>query len=158
MPGILERTVSETPVTIIDFETTGMNPGRDRVVEVTAVRCNPGESPKIVLNSLVNPLRKMSATEIHGITDEDVDDAPIFNEIAGDFIEAIEGSVVAAYNVYFDIKFLRYELEQSGVRVEAPHMCLMYLRPLLGLGPRCKLDIACEEHQIYSRKFSRCRA
>ncbi|NOY41269.1 MAG: 3'-5' exonuclease [Planctomycetes bacterium] len=148
MPGVLERNISETPITVIDFETTGLNPGADRVVEMTAVRCDPGEKPRVVLNTLINPMRKMSATEIHGITDEDVEDAPIFNEVAGNLVEAIAGSVVAAYNVYFDIKFLRYELEQAGIRVETPHMCLMYMRPLLGLGPRCKLVAACDAHNV----------
>jgi len=148
MPGVLERTIADTPITIIDFETTGLTPGRDRVVEMTAVRCDPGQEPKVVLDTLINPMRKMSATEIHGITDTDVEDAPAFQDVAGNLVAAIEGSVVAAYNVYFDIKFLRYELEQAGVRAEVPHICLMYLRPLLGLGPRCKLSIACESHGI----------
>jgi len=148
MPGVLELAIADTPITIIDFETTGLTPGRDRVVEMTVVRCDPGQKPRVVLDTLVNPMRNMSATEIHGITNADVEEAPLFQEVAGDLIAAIEGSVVAAYNVYFDIKFLRYELEQAGVRVEVPHMCLMYLRPLLGLGPRCKLNIACESHGV----------
>src|SRR5207302_1080640 len=75
--------------------------------------------------------------------DGDVANAPKFNEIAGDLIGALSGCVVAAYNVYFDISFLSAELRTAGVNHEPPHFCLMYLRPMLGLGCRCKLDEAC---------------
>jgi DNA polymerase-3 subunit epsilon len=79
----------------------------------------------------------------HGITDADVVDAPRFQDIAGDLLEAIAGCVVAAYNVYFDMRFLQFEFSLHGVRETPPHICLMYLRPLLGLGKRCRLVEAC---------------
>ena len=148
MPGIEALKIRDTPISVIDFETTGMMAGRDRVVEMTVMRCNPGERPQLVLDTLVNPARGMGATEIHGITDRDVQQAPRFEDVAGELLEAIEGTVVTAYNVYFDIKFLNYELERVGVRFVPPHFCLMYLRPMLGIGKRCKLDEACHQHGI----------
>lgn len=148
MAGILDQSIHDTPITVVDFETTGLTPGRDRVVEVSVVRRDPGQAPRLVLDTLVAPMRPMAATEIHGITDEDVKDAPRFEEIAGELVAALSGSVVTAYNVYFDLKFLRYELEHAGVRVVPPHFCLMYLRPMLQLGCRCKLEEACRVHGI----------
>jgi len=57
--------------------------------------------------------------------------------------------VVAAYNVYFDVGFLDYELRDAVGWVDLPpHLCLMYLRPMLGLGPRCSLEDACRQHGI----------
>jgi len=92
--------------------------------------------------------RHVSATEIHGITDADVADAPSFQDIAGELLDNLNGCVVAAYNVYFDIKFLNFEMQNAGVAHDPPHFCLMYMRPLLDLGPKCKLEEACRIHNI----------
>ncbi len=146
--GIVDRRINETPIAIVDFETTGLTPGVDRVVEVSVVRCDPGEEPRLVFDTLVNPMRPVAATEIHGISDCDVEKAPRFSEIAGDLVAALSACVVAAYNVYFDIRFLSYELMQASVDHEPPHFCLMYMRPLLGLGSRCRLQEACHDHHI----------
>jgi len=147
--GIKDRRIQETPIAIVDFETTGLTPGLDRVVEISVFKMEPGKSPYLAFDTLVNPLRPMAATEIHGISDADVADAPTFNDLAGDFIHALSGCAVAAYNVYFDIKFLEYELSQVGISTPVPHFCLMYMRPLLELGSRCNLERACQEHNIY---------
>lgn len=146
--AIATRPISDTPIAVIDFETTGLTPGLDRVVEVAVVRLEPGSQPQLVFDTLVNPMRSMAATEIHGITDADVADAPRFHDIAGELIAALSDCVIAAYNVYFDIKFLLSEMGQSGVNHIPPHFCLMYMRPMLGLGSRCKLDEACRAHNI----------
>jgi DNA polymerase-3 subunit epsilon len=146
--GIREWIVPETPFAVVDFETTGLRAGADRVVELSVVRLNPGEQPRLVLDTLVNPRRPMAATEIHGITDGDVADAPTFRDIAGDLVRALSGCVVASYNVYFDVPFLTYELAQAGVDTEAPHLCVMYLRPMLDMGQRCCLVDACRQHGV----------
>jgi DNA polymerase-3 subunit epsilon len=146
--GINHRRIEDTPVAVIDFETTGVTPGYDRVVEASIVRIDPGEQPRLVFDTLVNPARPMAATEIHGISDADVSKAPQFYDIAGDLIAATKDCVIAAYNVYFDIKFLSFELSNAGVTHDPPHMCLMYLRSMLGLGSPCKLDVACRQHGV----------
>lgn len=145
---ILTRNISESPIAVFDFETTGLTPGVDRVVEISVARIDPGEEPRLVLDTLVNPMRRMGATEIHGITDADVVDAPRFADLVGDLIGVLHGCVLAAYNVYFDIKFLNFELENAGVSFDPPHFCLMYLRSMLGLGGRCKLEEACRAQGI----------
>ena len=146
--GIMGQNIHETPIAVLDFETTGLTPGFDRVVEVSVVRVDPVDGTRVVFDTLVNPRGPVGATEIHGITDRDVADAPTFDEIAGDLVRAIADCPVAAYNVYFDIKFLVAELQQAGLHADIPHFCLMYLRPMLGLGPRCTLEKACNEHGI----------
>lgn len=148
MAGVSTRRILDTPVAIVDFETTGLTPRYDRVVEVSVVRLEPGRPPQVVLDTLVNPLRRVAATEIHGITDADVAKAPRFADIAGELIGVLHQCVVAAYNAYFDIRFLESELQTVGVDHRPPHVCLMYLRPMLGLGPRCRLDEACRLHGI----------
>ncbi len=146
--GIVERQIADAPVAIIDFETTGLTPGADRIVEVAVARVDAQGDVRLVFDTLVNPMRRVSATEIHGITDADVADAPRFADIAGELVAALSDCVVAAYNVYFDINFLNAELFSVGVDHEPPHFCLMYMRPMLGLGTRCKLGVACQSHGI----------
>lgn len=146
--GISFLRIADTPVAVIDFETTGLTPGYDRVVEVSIVRIDPGSKPRVVFDTLVNPCRPMAATEIHGITDADAAKAPRFQDIAGEVLAATKDCVIAAYNVYFDIKFLNFELSNAGVAHAPPHFCLMYLRTMLKLGSRCKLEEACRQHGI----------
>ena len=143
--GIFDELVQRTPVAVVDFETTGLTAGPDRVIEVSVVRIEPGHEPQVVLDTLVCPNRPVAATEIHGITDADVADAPVFADIAGDLVRAMSGCVIGAYNVYFDIRFLRYELKAAGRELHCPYLCLMYMRPLLNLGSRCSLDDACRD-------------
>ena len=146
--GVLASRIGDQPIAVVDFETTGFTPGVDRVVEVSVVHLAPGEAPQVVFDTLVNPMRRVAGTEIHGITDKDVESAPTFDQIAGRLVASLESCVVAAYNVYFDMKFLQYELSNIGVEYEPPHFCLMYLRTMLGLGKRCKLEEACTAHGV----------
>ncbi|HEV8717742.1 MAG TPA: 3'-5' exonuclease [Candidatus Binatia bacterium] len=146
--GISDRLVSETPVAVVDLETTGLYPGGDRIVELAVVRIDPGQRPELVLDTLINPGRPISATEIHGISEEDVVGAPSFEDVAGNLASVLTGCVFASYNVYFDAKFVQAELAQIGVSSFPPHLCLMYMRPLLGIGPKCSLTDACRFHNI----------
>ncbi len=149
MPGgVLQRRVLETPIAVLDCETTGLHPGADRIVEIAVVRKDPGQASRLVLDTLVNPHRPVGATEIHGITDDDVRDAPDFVAITGEVTRALGDCVLTAYNIYFDMRFLGDELERAGIRQELPHVCLMYMRPMLGLGSRRPLKDACAEHGI----------
>ena len=146
--GIRNSRLKEVPIAVVDFETTGLTAGIDRIVEVSVVRVDPGGKSTLAFDSLINPARKMSATEVHGITEKDVANAPYFAEVAGQFVASLKDCVVAAYNVYFDIAFMGFELQNAGIRHLPPHFCLMYMRPLLGLGDRCRLEEACQYHGI----------
>jgi DNA polymerase III epsilon subunit-like protein len=143
--GILDYEIQRTPISVITFATTGLSPGGDRVVEVSVLRSDPGIEPRIVFDTLVNPKRVVAGTELHGITDHDVADAPTFEEIAGEFLRAISDSVVASYNVYFEIRFLEAELRNLKIHKLPPNICLMNLKPLLGLGKKQSFESACRE-------------
>lgn len=142
------QNIEETSFAVVDIESTGLIPGADRIVELAIVRLDPGQEPRVVLETLIRPMRPMAATEIHGICDQDVADAPRFEDIVGDFMDAVEGCCLAAYNASFDMGMLRRELEQVGVRLELPHICLMGLRPDLGLGGVVSLDRACRSSGV----------
>lgn len=140
--------IDELPVAIIDFETTGLSPKTgSRVVEIGVARVEPGSDPQLVLDTLIDPEGPVQATDVHGIKDEDVVGAPKFREVVGALIDAVDGAVVLTYNAAFDIAFLQAELQRldkSLVASPPPHMCLMWLRPLLGLGKRASLCATCE--------------
>ena len=146
--GILDVAIAETPIAIVDTETTGLSPDGDRVIELGVVRIDPGGKPEVVLDTLINPGRRVTGTEIHGITDRDVKGAPSFGDVSPLFLEALSDCVFAAYNVYFDVKFLQAELGQLGIREFPPYLCLMYMRPMLGIGSRCTLGDACKQHGV----------
>src|SRR5690242_6594854 len=118
--NVLDTQVADAAIAAVDMETTGLHPGADRVVEISVVRIEPGAEPALVLDTLVNPGRRVSATEIHSISDRDVADAPRFEDIAGDLARALSGAVLAAYNVYFDVGFLEDELGRVQIRQIPP--------------------------------------
>lgn len=96
-----------------DLETTGTDPESDRIVELAAV--GPDEEEPLVRR--YNPGRPIppGATAVHGISDDDVADAPAFEEEAGWVQELIEGRVLCGYNIRsFDTVMLDLELRRAG--------------------------------------------
>ena len=148
---LLDMPLAQTPVAVLDFETTGSAAGFDRVVEATVVRVEPDGRQHIVFDSLIHPQREMGCTWVHGITDADVADAPTFEQVAPALRAALSGCCVTAWNASFDISFLRFEMERAGWDCSPPHACLMWMRPLLGLGKRCGLAAACASHGLVNR-------
>lgn len=145
------RLLRDIPFTVIDLETTGLSSKTGaRIVEIAVARVDPGKPARIVFDTLVHPQGPVYCTEIHGITDDDVVGAPIFADIMGDMVASMEGTLVGAFNASFDMSFLAAEIQASGVvlRSPPPHVCLMWLRPLLNLGKRCSLVVACREHGL----------
>lgn len=143
--SILDREILRTPYALIDVETTGLSPRDDRIVEIAVAVVKPGEAPELVLDTLVNPGRPMSSTDVHGITDADVLDAPSFSEIATHVAAAISNRVVAAHNASFDVSMLGAELERSGFMPEVPCVCTMLLARVVDPStPRLTLESACQ--------------
>ncbi len=144
LDGVAEREISRTPFAIIDVETTGISPRDDRVIEIAVVLVKPGEPPQLVLETLVNPERPVTATEVHGITDREVAGAPTFREIAEHVVAAISNRVVVAHNASFDVRLLGAELERVGYPPEVPCMCTMFLARIIDpTAPRLTLESAC---------------
>jgi DNA polymerase-3 subunit epsilon len=140
------------PITVIDFETTGLFPGHgDRVVEVAAVKIDPDGFIREEFVTLVNPERDVSQIRIHGITASDVIDAPKFSELVPNLVEYLDGSVsIAGHNVSFDYRFLLEEFSRASYNLpELSKLCTMRL-----YGKRKKLHQCCEEVGIEIRRES----
>ncbi len=123
----IARLLGETAFAVVDVETTGLSPlNGDRIVEVAVVRLTPDSSTEYA--TLVNPLRNVGPTHIHGLTAQDVAQAPMFPEIIGDLLELLEGAVMVAHNIRFDREFLSVELSDAGVLLPSiPCLCTLEL-------------------------------
>ncbi len=105
------------PIVFFDLEATGINIGIDRIVEIAMVKVMP-DGTKVNKRKLINPemwIPKQS-TEIHGITDEMVKDAPTFKTVANEIKQFIEGCDISGYNSNkFDLPMLVEEFLRAGI-------------------------------------------
>ena len=132
--SILNWQVAGAPLAIVDVETTGFNPGHDRVVEVSVVHLDQGE-PALVLDTLVFPDRSVNLN-VHGLTTQQLEDAPRFPEIAASLLDALAGRVVVAHNAAFDLRFLALELSYAGItHFRPPYLCTLELHRTLQAEP-----------------------
>jgi DNA polymerase III subunit epsilon len=108
------------PLIFFDLETTGIDVATDRIVELSYLKISPNgdeETKTIRLNPCMPIPAK--ASEIHGITDEDVKDAPKFSDIAKNLTKIFEGCDFAGYNSNkFDIPLLAEEFLRSGADID----------------------------------------
>lgn len=102
---------------ILDTETTGLEVHQGhRVIEIGAVLLNDRKKSTDHFHTYLNPARLIDeeASKVHGITNEDLDDQPPFEEIAEEFLEFIEGSTLVIHNAAFDVGFLNNELQLAS--------------------------------------------
>jgi DNA polymerase-3 subunit epsilon len=105
------------PLALFDLETTGVDVGKDRIVEISILKVNTDGSEEI-FTSRINPTIPIPAfvTSIHGITNEDVKDCPTFEQIAKKIATFIGKADLAGYNSNkFDIPLLVEEFLRAGV-------------------------------------------
>ena len=105
------------PIAFIDLETTGISITTDRIVEIAIVKILPDgtSQPK---RKLVNPQMPIpvGSSEIHGITDEMVKDAPTFKQVANEIKQFIENCDIGGYNSNrFDVPMLIEEFLRVGI-------------------------------------------
>ena len=100
---------------IIDIETTGGSSKFERITEI-AVYLHDGEKITGEYSTLVNPERNIPyfITNLTGITNEMVENAPRFYEIARTIVEITEGRTFVAHNARFDYSFIRQEFKSLG--------------------------------------------
>lgn len=92
---------------VVDVETTGLYAYKDRIIELSAIFYENYESISC-FTTLINPQKPIpeDASDINGIYDEDVEDAPTIAEVSNSFLEFVGNCPVVAYNASFDLKFL----------------------------------------------------
>ena len=108
------------PIAFIDLETTGVSLSTDRIVEIAIIKLLPDGSRQVkrkLLNPLI-PIPKVTS-DIHGITDDMVKDAPTFKQVANEVKMFIDGCDLGGYNSNrFDIPILMEEFLRVGLDID----------------------------------------
>jgi DNA polymerase-3 subunit epsilon len=125
---------------VLDTETTGFGK-TDRIIEIGIILVDGNEIIQ-EWETLINPERDISNSEIHGITSNSVSLAPTFEEIADEIASFLNGRILVAHNLPFDKRMLEMEFARLDREID------------LGIGfctlraTGMKLDLACEEFGI----------
>ena len=135
---------------VVDVETTGGRAGLHRLTEIGAVKVKNG---KVIdeFSTLLNPERSVPAfiTNLTGISNEMVKDAPLFEDIADRFAHFLEGSIFVAHNVGFDYGFINSEFRRLGRVFKMPKMCTVAsMRKLYPGHSSYSLKNLCREYHI----------
>lgn len=135
---------------IIDIETTGGQPAQDRITEI-AIFIHDGHNIVDKYHTLINPQRPIPyfITQLTGITDEMVKDAPKFHEVAKEIVQFTEGKIFVAHNVRFDYSFIKKEFGDLGYNYQRKTLCTVRLSRALMPGlPSYSLGKLCQSVNI----------
>lgn len=139
-----------SPLVILDLETTGLDSRSNRVTEIALLRIEKGVVVK-TWQSLVNPTIEISQDnfEITGISNAMVVSAPVFSEVLETLKSYLDDAVVVAHNASFDRGFLIQEYNRAGCNFDKEMLCTVELsRLLFPLEKRHNLDSIIYRHNL----------
>jgi DNA polymerase-3 subunit epsilon len=144
---------------VLDTETTGLEPAEGhRIIELACLELFDRRPTGRHFHRFLNPERAvdLGATQVHGLTAEDLLDKPRFADIADEFLEFIEGGELLIHNAPFDVAFLNAELERIG-RPRLETVCAvadtLAMAREMHPGKKNSLDALCERYAIdHSRR------
>ncbi len=145
---------------VIDIETTGGHSKREKITEI-AIYVTDGEKIVNEFSTLINPERRVTPfiTGLTGITNEMLEDAPKFFEVAAKIVEVTKDTIFVAHNVGFDYGFVKQEFAQLGYKFRLNTLCTLKLSRKLfpgfksySLGNLCNsLNVSLENaHRAYA--------
>lgn len=103
---------------IIDLETSGLEPGNSRVIEIAILLVNSKGDVFEEYATLINPENgHVGPTFIHHISEEAVLSAPTFKEVSGDILKRLENRIIVAHHAAFEDKFLSAEFKRAGIQM-----------------------------------------
>jgi len=107
----------ERPLAFVDLETTGVDPQKDRIIEISVLKFTPPDK-RVLRTRRLNPGMAIpaDATAVHGITDADVEGEANFGDIAPQLLKFLDGCDLCGYNLKrFDLRMLYAEFERAGL-------------------------------------------
>ena len=110
----------KNPVVFFDLETTGVNIATDRIVEISYLKVYPNGN-EMSRTMRINPemIIPKEASDVHGITNEDVKDCPTFKQVAKEIAADFEGADIAGFNSNrFDVPLLAEEFLRADVDLD----------------------------------------
>jgi DNA polymerase-3 subunit epsilon len=129
--ALLDTPVEDARFVVIDTETTGFHAyAGDEICSISMLELRGLQATGRELNSLVNPGRPIpeESTEIHHISDGDVSDAPVIEEILPEVIDFMDGGILVGHHIGFDLRFLNKILQRELLcRLRHPWLDTMML-------------------------------
>ena len=113
---------------LLDLETTGATPLKDRITEIALIHFKDGVEVDR-WQTLVNPQTNIPdfIQNLTGITNKMVEDAPTFEQVAGELLDYLDDAVMCAHNVRFDHGFLKAEFKRIGITLKQKVLCTVKL-------------------------------
>ena len=146
-------------IAFIDLETTGANPGHDRITEIGIVEIDGDEVSR--WSTLVNPQRSIPEfiQRMTGISNDMVSSAPSFEAVAEELKARLKGRLFVAHNARFDYGFVRQEFRRLGIGFQADVLCTVRLsRALFPEHPKHNLDSLIARHSLVANDRHRALA
>jgi DNA polymerase III epsilon subunit-like protein len=107
----------DAPYSLIDFETSGFQPGSARILEVAVIKINSQGDVLDEFTTLISPEDgNVGRTDIHQITLGMVKNAPKLSEVVGDLLRILDSSIVVAHNARFEENFLESAFREVGIK------------------------------------------
>lgn len=134
----------------VDLETTGLYPKYDRIIEIGALKVENGQTTD-TFQTLVNPGRRLSekTRQLTGIRDEELEKAPVIEEVLPDFLRFAKEHVLLGHSLLFDYSFLKKAAVNMGLPFEASGVDTLRLsRKFLADLPSRSLPDLCRHFQI----------
>ncbi|MFF3487305.1 TerD family protein [Streptomyces sp. NPDC002701] len=139
---------------LVDVETSGLRPGRDRVLSLAILTLDAQGNQTGEFSTLLNPGCDPGPVHVHGLTPDRLADAPTFEEIAPQTGALLSSRVLVAHNAQFDYDFLAHEF--AHVRSWVPvsrRLCTLALNRLVGPAtPDLKLGTLAEHYGVRQDK------
>ena len=141
---------------VLDTETTGLEISQGhRIIEIGCIEVIERRVTDNHWHHYINPEREVDvgAFEVHGISDEFLQDKPVFADLANDFLDYIEGAELIIHNAPFDVGFLNYELEKlEGGKPAIDSICRVLDTLVMARqkhpGQKNNLDSLCKRYGI----------
>jgi len=113
---------------IVDIETTGGHPSQNRITEIS-VYVHDGDRVIEHFETLINPEISIPPyiQAFTGISNEMVENAPVFNEIAEKLYTILSNQIFIAHSVNFDHSFIKHQLQESGYDLQVKKLCTVRL-------------------------------
>jgi len=141
---------------VLDTETTGLDPKQGhRIIEIGCVEVVNRKLTGNHYHQYIQPDREIDvgAIEVHGITNEFLNDKPRFEDIVDDFITFISGAELVIHNAPFDVGFINNEFKILGTKISnVENICTVLdtltLARQMHPGQRNSLDALCKRYDI----------
>lgn len=141
---------------VLDTETTGLETSQDhRIIEIGCVELVNRKLTGNHYHQYINPQRKVDegAMQVHGITDEFLEDKPIFGNIVDEFLAFVGDSELVIHNAPFDLGFIDHELSKlpkkpKSIASLCPVIDTLALARKKHPGQRNNLDALCKRYMV----------